>query len=539
MIKNRINTASLIASALLVLFTLYLVTINYLSGPYKDDWDLIPLLEQTLAGPLSFPQLWEPYAGIHRIVLTKLLFIIDYRLFNGTNIVQTTASIILQGLTLVLWMHAIRSYPATTSKKSIAMLTASMFLFHSAQVFNITYAFDSQWFISTSACVAALFFYRTREASALNNIVIIGLGIIASLGNTAGWMIWPSLLVCSLLMSTKKMESLLWFSMLILMTLIWGSGVHQVAPPPNLPPWHQWVPAWLAQMAIFLARLIGNPWTSFNNNAGILLGFIGLSALGYCLLRHRHQPHTFFLSIALYACMIAMAITLGRSGYEQEAATPRFYTVTLLFWGGLLCHILLLQKTRPYAYTAGVLACLIALPLYARHAQDNIAMTENARHSQFALMIGMHDWDAIKFTLAWYMPANNHNPGKEHEVFLKQRRLGYYQLPQARFIDTTLTLPLQTCGAMNGEIFPLQLPGEYNVFFRQPLQQGLWLTTDAHGTVNGALRQYRPIGWLLPMRWLPDDRPSWSGYAHSTPAWAVRIEDQHATCRLPLQPSTP
>ena len=535
MSNRTANVALLISSLLIVLFTLYLIAVNYTSGAAKDDWELIPFLEQAHSGALPLAMLWEPYGGAHRIVLTKLLFLADYRFFNGTNILQTTTATLLQLSVLLLWICAACKAPIAPLKKSVVVLIAALFLFHSVQLFNLTYAFDCQWFISTAAAIAALYLHRTRAFSIQNTLLIVVLSIAASLGNAAGWMIWPSLLACSILMRARTSERLIWLSVLIVMTSLWTHNIHPSAPMPELPPWHQWVPEWITSMAVFLVRLLGNPWTPFHNSAGILLGCSGLIAFSYCLLRHRRHSQTFFLSIALYACLTAMAITLGRAGFEQEAATPRFYTITLLFWAGLLSHIALQPRTQ--AGVLGVFACLIALPLHIHHAQANTAMTERARHAQFALMIGMQDWSAINSTLPWYMQRNHRNPGRDHVDFLQQQKIGYYQLPQAAFMNKTILIPEQYCSQYTGEFVALEHSGEYSLLFRHALPGGLWLTTDAHGAVNGALRQYRPPNWLLPMAWLSDGDDSWHGYSRSEPTWAVRIENQHANCRLPLQPS--
>lgn len=534
----RIAVALAVATASYIAFTLYLIAVNYTPGPVKDDWEVIPFLEQVFAGHFSPQQLWEPYGGAHRIVLTKLLFVADYHWFNGTNVLQTFTATGLQLLAMAFWLLALRTSAAPALQQAAIAMTGALFLFHSVQLFNLTYAFDVQWFISSVFAIATLYVYHMRTFSLPNVLLMTVLATTASLGNAAGCMVWPTLVCYALLMRRPRHELLTWLCLTITIALLWGSNLHGQLTEPGvtieLPPWHQWVPAWLAGLVIFLARLIGNPWTALDNTAGLILGCAGLVTVAYCLIRYRRQTPGLFLCIALYALLAAMAIALGRSAFEQEAATPRFYTITLLFWAGLLSH-LVLQKAAPTAVIS-ILACVIALPLHVHHARINTDITERARHAQLALMIGMQDWDAIRSTLSWHMPLGQRNPGRDHQSFLQTRNIAYYQLPHAEWIGRSISIPPASCGPWPGQAIALTRPDEYRLAFPYPLTNGLWLTATASGHVNGAIRQYRPRGWLWPLGWLADTDASWHGYARQLPAWAILVRNGQPACRLAIQP---
>ena len=58
---------------------------GYSPVPFADFWEQFPFIERSLRGDLGIDDLWAQ-ANEHRIALARVQFLLDYRLFDGTNV---------------------------------------------------------------------------------------------------------------------------------------------------------------------------------------------------------------------------------------------------------------------------------------------------------------------------------------------------------------------------------------------------------------------------------------------------------------------
>ena len=57
---------------------------GYSPVPFADFWDQFPFIERGLRGDLGIDDLWAQW-NEHRILVARVQFLLDYRLFDGTN----------------------------------------------------------------------------------------------------------------------------------------------------------------------------------------------------------------------------------------------------------------------------------------------------------------------------------------------------------------------------------------------------------------------------------------------------------------------
>lgn len=530
--------------------SLYFIVLCHIPGPFRDDWEVIPLLESFFSAQPWLDKLWEPYGNLHRLVITRLLFLLDYRFLGSQNLLQTSASVLLQISTLTLILVTAHRAGLRSTALWWLALSSSLFLFSAAQFYNLTYAFDNQWFVSTAAACAALWsLCRHGEHPARASLLaVFGFAILASLGNGAGLSVWPALLILGwLLKLPKRVQISLLACLSLIIWLWWPQDLLQhsqsLLQQAELPPWYILLPAAVLGLSRFFLVLLGNTWSVASVWMGGLLGLAGLIYLALRLRTLRQQADLaagFFLSIAVFAALAAATMTLGRGMTFSEATTSRFFTIPLLFWCGLFADALWRcwrHSSQPLPRMAALtlLAACLAGPAYQQELLRNTTVSERVRHSLLALGFDLRDWHSINAALSWHMPLNQRNPAQDHEAFFLTRQAGHYSLPLARFRHQTLSWPESRCRVATAHLHTTDASGEYTATLHNP-EPGTWLIVDAQQRVIGALRPYRPRGWWWPLDWLPVEQRQWRGFAKpldSAPAWLLRLEDQQPVCHLP------
>lgn len=552
--RSRWQWPLILLNAVFWILSLYFIVLCYIPGPFRDDWEVLPLLEAFFSGQPWKEQLWESWgAGAHRPVMTRLLFLLDYQLLEGNNLVQTSASVLLQISTLCLILFTAHRSGLRGAAWWLLSLNSSLLLFSAAQFYNLTYAFDNQWFVSTAAACAAIWSlcrYAEQLAPA-HLLAMLGFAVLASLGNGSGLSVWPALLVLALLLKLPRhTQSLLLAVLPVIAWLWWPRELLQSSQATlqaiELPPWYILLPTAVLGLGRFFLVLLGNTWSVASVWVG---GLLGLAGLIYLVLRlrtlrwHKNLTASFFLGIALFAALAAATMTLGRGMTFSEATTSRFFTIPLLFWCGLFADALWQcwqhsARPLPRMVTLTLLTVCLAAPAYQQELLRNTNVSERVRHGLLAQGFGLRDWQSINITLSWYMPVNQRNPAQDHEVFFLTHQVGHHALPLARFRHQTLTWPESRCRATNTHLHATNTNGEYTATLHNP-EPGTWLIVDVQQRVIGALRPYRPRGWWWPLDWLPVEQRQWRGFAKpldSAPAWLLRLEDQQPVCHLPAPP---
>ena len=123
----------LLAGILLALFTIYLCYQIIWAGPFRDLWDFVDIIQRQLSGDWRMQDLLQPYGGVHRILIPKLVFFLDYRFSQGNNLLALTFSVTLHVLGFWVFIKMIMQQPLLQSLDKIVLIGTALFCFFSTR----------------------------------------------------------------------------------------------------------------------------------------------------------------------------------------------------------------------------------------------------------------------------------------------------------------------------------------------------------------------------------------------------------------------
>ena len=132
---------------------------NYSSVPYWDMWDASYKFYIDLkAGQIN--EIWRQH-NEHRIVLSKLLFWVDYEFFGGKSAFLIFINYLLLSLgvfTLIQYTKRLAGKPNWDKSTLTYMFFLTGWIFTWVQHENIVWGFQSQFFLSVLLPLIAFFF---------------------------------------------------------------------------------------------------------------------------------------------------------------------------------------------------------------------------------------------------------------------------------------------------------------------------------------------------------------------------------------------
>lgn len=151
----------LLLSGYIGLSFLFLVFSNFFPGPYNDYWVDIWNVEKAWQGSLSFNDLINAHNNAHRIFIPRLIFILDYYFFNGTNLLIVMVCLLCKALTLWALNPLLRGQPMAARIALNAVLIAA--LLNADNVYNIIYSSNVQWDLMILFSVLAIVSYSKGQ----------------------------------------------------------------------------------------------------------------------------------------------------------------------------------------------------------------------------------------------------------------------------------------------------------------------------------------------------------------------------------------
>jgi hypothetical protein len=347
--------------------------------PFWDQWELVPLLEKSYQGTLSFRDLWVQQ-NAHRVFFPRLIMIILAR-FSGWNICYELAVDILIGVGIfAVIIYQIRMTMKFIGNHGIDWVIPIM----SFMVFSLNQV--EGWFFGIMMCVFLNVFAIVTGIVLLSNPVIrwwrfvsaMVLGIIASYSFANGLLYWfIGLFILFVIypnnMRIAKARIVLW---MITGFCIWFLYLFEYKP--DQPFSFGVIYKDPLAYASFVLSYLGTPLLTFSNrlhevpiiakipfsNRGALLvGFLGLIVFCHTIwfiIRSqciRLQWVVPYISLSLFAIGSALLTALGRAALGHDVAvSSRYVTTANLFWisNVILLHVLYLLvsnnniKLMPY-----------------------------------------------------------------------------------------------------------------------------------------------------------------------------------------------
>ena len=150
-----------------VVFTAYLVITTYSPLPHWDEWALFDHL--ATGGGWSLPWLWAQH-NEHRILTTKIFFLLDVKFFHGTQTFLLASIFLIQALqaTLLSWsLRALGGMRDALWRAGTGLILYCVFC--PTQYENLVWGFQIQFVLTaamaTLSIVGLLLYRRTSCAS--------------------------------------------------------------------------------------------------------------------------------------------------------------------------------------------------------------------------------------------------------------------------------------------------------------------------------------------------------------------------------------
>ena len=384
---------------------------NYTPVLLLDTWSEVQFYIRLAEG--DWWGWWEQH-NEHRIVLTRVLFWIDFKFFNGAGIFLLLVNYGLLGISTCIMLKTFRKANALSSEQCSSQLLELLlfcFMFSWMQKDNLILSFQSHFFLAYLLPLLAFYNLSKLHLSSKKNhyfVYATALGIV-SVGTMAnGVLVLPLLTLMAVIIGLRLWHVLILF--LLSLSALWLyfydyqiSWVHgSVLESVIYYPW---------AMAHYYFLYMGAPFFYLTASANIAL-FAGvlfsllLVTLGAWLLckRSKNSIELMMLIFVLYITASAIATAGGRLvvGVDQ-ALTSRYTTPVIQAWISLLILAVpywkrfMQGKIWRYLSTAIILLTLYGLLLVQLEALKNGGQRLFAYEiARLAIQMGVKDRQQIQ-----------------------------------------------------------------------------------------------------------------------------------------------
>lgn len=530
----------------LALFTVYLCYALEWRGPMRDLWEFVGLIEQQFQGQLfrdrwNWPAMLEPYGGIHRILLPKLLFYLDYRFASGSNFLSLSVTLFCHLSACALLLHSVYTHQNFNRQDKLLLAAiVLLFFFSTTQIYNLIYNSDNQVVISHSLAIFSAWLYVRQRL-----LLAYGLLIAACLSHSSSLMLSPAFILLSMaLRSPPKTIALQCLFAMALLGLYVSGGDPLKDPAQSLPLWEK-IPTVLLGIILqaegilrYIGLHLSSPTSRLWPETGIALSYFSIAYLFHYLwrlYRERRNPdlaESFFLTLALYVFFIAVITAYGRQIYPNSALTDRYQTFVMSYWPAIL--FLLYRDLKAVTNYAVPLISILSLGLLLPHqyskAVEMAWLSSRVEVAHTAATVGITDMDTVAATLSHPLLMDKKNLVEKHNDFLRDYGLGYFSAEGSEYflakdtptlLDKAIVqnedcngewLEQKTVPVIDGNVTAFRLEGRGQVN-GNPVATVLII--DALGEVIGLGRDQRAKGEFRPLVFRNSASTRWVAFVRS------------------------
>lgn len=367
----------------LIVLPIAIAMFEALRAPKLNFYDYWLVLGRTTTsdGALHISALFDLYND-HPILMVGIVFWLDAKWFDGTNLPLSLLTILLAGAILVsLWRMLPTRLRGTRRLGTVAALSTLVFSSAATEYFGVG-MMGVQWFLGLAPAVVALAFAHHGRT-----IPAVIAAAIASLGHGIAFPVWIGLAVVAWLRRDR-----LWR---LLTPVVLGLGVGTVwiltpggdsQPPTSI----RGVDSYLGS----LLTTLGHAWSGDEVGIALIAGAVTLGLLGIFLagaarerLGHTgpHGPEraaadSGWFGLATHIVLAAGTIGLSRGGQSNaEALVPRYAAIGLLAIAVLLVLVILRGpgRVRTHAVATSLIVALVTYGLGSTAAADTRAKYPN------------------------------------------------------------------------------------------------------------------------------------------------------------------
>lgn len=407
-------------AALFPIFAIIGVLGMFSPTPSLDMWDGgLGFYQATLSGDHSR---WLAQHNEHRIVLSRMLFWLDYELFGGMTIFLIVMNYVIVAFAVILlWRIALARVACESDSRCMAFLVAcfvTAWLYQWMQFENFAWSFQSQFFLAQILPLLAFYLlYKSVALVAMQDrvpasmyFILACLTGLACAGTMANGVLALPLMTAYALVVRMRWWQYCILALLTVLTL--GLYFQNYVSPGHHGSVSEAILQHPLQLALYVAYYLGGPFyfllgqTITGLIAAISSTVIMALVSFVCLCQCIKSPRTNALKLALVFTVIYLVGTaLGTGGGRLifgvgQALSPRYTTPALLAWVCILMLVLpWLQKViRRFPLTSsGVIAVLAMLMLAqqskALHPQFHRISDRNV--AGLALELGVRDEEKL------------------------------------------------------------------------------------------------------------------------------------------------
>lgn len=533
-------------------------------GPYNDYWADIWTLQKALTEGIQLSELISAHNNAHRILIPRLLFILDYQWFQGSNLLILFTGLACKTAILILFNQIIRDQPTV-----IRLLLNTIFftaLLNSNNLYNILYSSNIQWDLMLVFSVFAIQSYVKGFSLRHHPILWLiaaylftALGLLSHAGTLA---VLPVFWLISIL--HKDIKTFV-FSLLMSVFIFYLTFYVLPISDPGEATYESALVTLLLNIqtvAYFVFNLLDSGLYSFVGNVSYYFSawlLVLLLASFFYVRKTQVVYQNVFLMVAIFSVLVMLEIAAARSTFTPKHwGSSRFHGVSLLFIAAISAHVffaarIIFQRRIAIIFqSAAVLHALAILLLVQFFSYPDAFGLSNKVLRAHAYMLShqrnQFDGDKIVtyfnetdriagidpfFTAhdyAYYANKQRHGSPHPQLVELGQPLLSPAEMPALTDTCDALTGVMQSKPDEEGKHLEISWQLHDNLtklllilFFRNT-----YYLLDEQGTVSGFVYMY-----LDPQE--PWESPALKGFASSNKGkYIVEIENGKTRCLYSL-----
>lgn len=346
MVKNvlkdrRLIFLCLILAMLQLCLLVRRVSSDYSEALYWDEWDARLPMDLPLSD-LSWNLLWQQH-NEHRLVISKILFFVDFKFFGGSNIPLILFNFAIVGFTIIAVYQVVSLGKNQISNSTVTLMVYIFTLttFSVLQIENFSWGFQVSFFLSVLIPVISFLYYLKFTSSHLKRHMFLAYFLsLAALGTMAsGNFSMVVIFLISIFLRRGLREVALHGILMILFFTLYTYNYESQNSSPF---------ATLLQHPDFVFRYVityfANPINQLTYLripeftaifTGIIFLYFARRIYNVMKSRETEELSTFGFMLFLYSILIALVSAGGRYYFGvNQANASRYTTISLLGWFG-------------------------------------------------------------------------------------------------------------------------------------------------------------------------------------------------------------
>lgn len=434
------TAACLLGACAVFAQTLYLSVKYFHPLFYWDQWDVVRAYHRWIDGGDGLSLLFAQH-NEHRIAFPRLIFLADFALGRGLNIINLTCVFIVQFLHLALFAVIARrcnaALLATLSTSIVAIL-----LFSFAQANNFTWGFQVQFVGVYAAATLALWLLALAIERQKAGVSFLGhalgagaMGIVATYTMSNGVLVVLTMALLAAALRARPALIAGYVALAVVLLVAYFHGYRPVAEhsPPGFVLQHPF--AFIAYVLIYLGGVAG----SLGPVAAGVMGAVGAAMTTAAVLRlailqkDQDSARATLTGVMVFVAATAAATAFGRAFFGlDQALSSRYFTPAAVFWSAQVIYLASFLRPSRASFAAIATFAAVAVAVLVGAVKAHLAERGEARQhyeelalASDALLSGVAASDALR--LAYPDPG----APKSEAPFLRDRNLSIFSWPEA------------------------------------------------------------------------------------------------------------